>query len=127
MSESKAEIAAVEGWFEGTGAETRLVGSRCTTCNCYFFPKETFFCRNPECHGANPWTVLDSLMESVAVEHADDATKSRIERESEHLHHNRFFEFCARHNIPRDVHKVPRELRDVTNPPTLRELLCDTA
>ena len=83
--------------------------------------------RNPECHGANPWTVLDSLMESVALEHADDATKSRIERESEHLHHNRFFEFCARHNIPRDVHKVPRELRDVTNPPTLRELLCDTA
>ena len=42
---------AIEGWFTN-GAEPRLVGSRCTACGTYFFPKETFACRNPECGGS---------------------------------------------------------------------------
>ena len=49
MSEAKAEVPAIQGWFEGSGDTTHLVGSRCTACHCYFFPKESFFCRNPNC------------------------------------------------------------------------------
>jgi uncharacterized OB-fold protein len=32
-------------------ADPRLLGSRCTTCGTYFFPKEMFLCRNPSCTG----------------------------------------------------------------------------
>ncbi len=42
---------AIEGWFT-SGAEPRLLGSRCTACGTYFFPKETFACRNPQCGGS---------------------------------------------------------------------------
>ncbi len=42
---------AIDGWFTG-GAEPRLLGSRCTACGTYFFPKETFACRNPGCGGS---------------------------------------------------------------------------
>lgn len=39
---------AIDGWFT-SGTEPRLLGSRCTACGTYFFPKETFACRNPRC------------------------------------------------------------------------------
>jgi hypothetical protein len=26
-----------------------LIGSQCKSCGSYFFPKETFYCRNPRC------------------------------------------------------------------------------
>lgn len=42
---------AIEGWFT-SGAEPRLLGSHCTACGTYFFPKETFACRNPLCGGS---------------------------------------------------------------------------
>ncbi len=44
-------LPAIDGWFTG-GAEPRLLGSRCTACGTYFFPKETFACRNPRCGGS---------------------------------------------------------------------------
>jgi uncharacterized OB-fold protein len=31
--------------------DPRLLGSRCTTCGTYFFPRESSFCRHPECDG----------------------------------------------------------------------------
>jgi uncharacterized protein len=31
--------------------DPRLLGSRCTSCGTYFFPKEAYFCRNPDCAG----------------------------------------------------------------------------
>ncbi|MEY2426764.1 MAG: uncharacterized protein QOI61_2336 [Actinomycetota bacterium] len=43
-------VPAVEGWFT-TGAEPHLVGTRCTTCGTVFFPRQSGFCRNPECRG----------------------------------------------------------------------------
>jgi uncharacterized OB-fold protein len=48
---TKAQVPAIEGWFT-TGAEPALLGSRCTDCGTYFFPKEQTFCRNPACRGA---------------------------------------------------------------------------
>ena len=41
---------AVEGWFS-TGAEPALLGSRCTSCGCVFFPPTSGFCRNSGCAG----------------------------------------------------------------------------
>jgi uncharacterized OB-fold protein len=43
-------VPAVEGWFT-TDDEPALLGNRCTTCGTVFFPKATFFCRNPACDG----------------------------------------------------------------------------
>lgn len=45
---STPQIPAIEGWFT-TGAEPHLLGSRCKRCHTYFFPKESFFCKNPSC------------------------------------------------------------------------------
>ena len=46
---------AVDGWFT-TGAEPRLLASRCTTCGNLVFPPHpsdaASFCRNPGCDGA---------------------------------------------------------------------------
>ncbi|MGH9208744.1 MAG: Zn-ribbon domain-containing OB-fold protein [Acidimicrobiales bacterium] len=52
MPLAKTRVPAIEGWFTMDEAEPRLLGSRCTTCGTYFFPREGFFCRNPECDGS---------------------------------------------------------------------------
>jgi uncharacterized OB-fold protein len=41
---------AIEGWFT-TDPEPALLGSRCTTCGTYVFPKASLACPNPECDG----------------------------------------------------------------------------
>jgi len=53
---TKTTIPAVEGWFT-TGDEPALLGTRCRGCGTYFFPRETTFCRNPDCRG----TALDEV------------------------------------------------------------------
>lgn len=44
------QTPAIEGWFT-SGAEPALIGSRCTSCACVFFPPTQGFCRNPVCAG----------------------------------------------------------------------------
>ena len=39
---------SIEGWFT-TGDSPRLIGTRCSQCGTYFFPKQDLYCRNPEC------------------------------------------------------------------------------
>jgi uncharacterized OB-fold protein len=51
MTLGKPRVPAVEGWLSLDDADPRLLGSRCTTCGTYFFPRESFFCRNPDCDG----------------------------------------------------------------------------
>ncbi len=46
---TKPQIAEVDGWFGTDGEGAYLIGSRCTACGSYFFPKQTFACRNPRC------------------------------------------------------------------------------
>ena len=41
---------AIEGWFT-LDDEPSLLGNKCTTCGTVFFPKASFFCRNPACAG----------------------------------------------------------------------------
>jgi uncharacterized OB-fold protein len=43
-------VAAIEGWFT-IGDDPVLLGNRCTSCRTVFFPKASFFCRNPDCDG----------------------------------------------------------------------------
>ena len=47
---SETRTPAIDGWFT-TGDEPALLGNRCTTCGTVFFPKASFFCRNPACAG----------------------------------------------------------------------------
>lgn len=51
MGTGKAQVPAIEGWFTMNAHAPHLLGSRCTRCKSYFFPKESFFCRNPGCGG----------------------------------------------------------------------------
>jgi len=45
----KNRVPAVD-WFTIDEAPA-LLGNRCTTCGTVFFPKASFFCRNPACNG----------------------------------------------------------------------------
>jgi uncharacterized protein len=48
MADTKSATPAVEGWFTTEESPT-LLGSRCPSCGTYSFPRETLFCRNPDC------------------------------------------------------------------------------
>ena len=51
MGEVKERVPAVEGWFTMDEEKPHLLGTRCKSCGTYFFPKESFFCKNPNCDG----------------------------------------------------------------------------
>ncbi len=46
---AKNQVPAIDGWFAMDATAPRLLGSRCATCGTVFFPKESYFCRNPGC------------------------------------------------------------------------------
>ena len=48
MAGAKARVPAVEGWFT-IGERPALLGSRCSSCGTYAFPKQQSFCANPDC------------------------------------------------------------------------------
>ncbi len=50
-TKDREKTPAIEGWFTMNFNEPHLIGSRCKSCKTYFFPKESLFCRNPECNG----------------------------------------------------------------------------
>ncbi len=45
----KNTVAAREGWFTLDPEHPRLLGSQCTACKTFYFPKHSSFCRNPAC------------------------------------------------------------------------------
>lgn len=49
---SHEQVPAIEGWFT-SGPEPQLIGSQCSDCSTYFFPKESTYCRNPGCQSAD--------------------------------------------------------------------------
>jgi uncharacterized OB-fold protein len=51
MSQTITQSPAVQGWFTMDARSPHLLGSQCTACKSYFFPKESLFCRNPGCSG----------------------------------------------------------------------------
>jgi uncharacterized OB-fold protein len=46
---SKTKVPVLEGWFTLDEAAPQLIGTRCTACGTYYFPKQNTFCRNPDC------------------------------------------------------------------------------
>lgn len=45
----KKKVPSVEGLFSVDEAAPTLLGSRCTSCGAYYFPRESVTCRNPSC------------------------------------------------------------------------------
>ncbi len=48
---TKTPVPAIEGWFTLDTEAPALLGTRCLTCGTYSFPRETYFCKNPDCVG----------------------------------------------------------------------------
>ncbi|AXQ28124.1 benzoylsuccinyl-CoA thiolase [Solimonas sp. K1W22B-7] len=51
LAEQPTRVPVLEGWFTLDEQRPHLLGSRCTTCGTYYFPKLKGFCRNPGCNG----------------------------------------------------------------------------
>lgn len=45
----KPVVPALEGWFTLDQEKPHLLGTQCKHCNTYYFPKQTVFCKNPDC------------------------------------------------------------------------------
>lgn len=43
----------LEGWYTLDERTPHLLGTRCKRCGTYYFPKQTQFCRNPDCAGVS--------------------------------------------------------------------------
>jgi uncharacterized OB-fold protein len=48
MTPLTTQVPAIDGWFTTTD-EPALVGTKCASCDSYFFPPERALCRNPAC------------------------------------------------------------------------------
>ena len=48
---TKTRVPAIEGWFTLDAERPALLGTKCTACGSFFFPRETYFCKNPSCLG----------------------------------------------------------------------------
>ena len=48
----KPQVPAIEGWYTMNEDAPHLIGSRCTACGTYFFPKQDSYCKNPACDGS---------------------------------------------------------------------------
>ena len=47
----KNRVAAREDWYTLDAERPRLIGSQCSACGTYYFPRWAGFCRNPACDG----------------------------------------------------------------------------
>ena len=47
--DAKVKTPVLEGWFTLDEQAPHLIGTRCTACGTYYFPKQKNFCRNPDC------------------------------------------------------------------------------
>ena len=45
----KPTIAAIEGWYTMDNDKPHLIGACCASCGTYYFPKQSQFCKNPDC------------------------------------------------------------------------------
>ncbi len=47
----KPLVPAIEGWYTMNMEQPHLIGSQCQDCGTYFFPKVSYYCKNPCCEG----------------------------------------------------------------------------
>lgn len=45
--------AAIQGWYSLDANTPHLIGTQCQSCKTYYFPKQSNFCRNPDCQSEN--------------------------------------------------------------------------
>lgn len=48
-AEGKSIEPALHGWFTMDPEKPQLLGSRCKKCGTYYFPKQSNYCKNPDC------------------------------------------------------------------------------
>ncbi len=48
---AKPVVAAIEGWYTLNADQPHLIGTRCTCCGTYYFPRQSMYCKNPACDG----------------------------------------------------------------------------
>ncbi|WP_317930835.1 Zn-ribbon domain-containing OB-fold protein [Halioxenophilus sp. WMMB6] len=46
---AKTAVPVLEGWFALVDGQAHLTGSKCQNCGTYYFPKQSLYCRNPDC------------------------------------------------------------------------------
>ena len=51
MSQPLDAQPVLDGWFTLDPIAPQLIGSRCTACGTYYFPRLGGYCRNPDCDG----------------------------------------------------------------------------
>jgi uncharacterized OB-fold protein len=49
---NKPRVPAIEGWYTMED-KPHLIGTRCTQCGTYFFPRQSGYCRNPDCDSSD--------------------------------------------------------------------------
>ncbi|MEZ5508525.1 MAG: OB-fold domain-containing protein [Gammaproteobacteria bacterium] len=47
---TKPQVPVLEGWFT-LEEKPHLIGTQCTKCGTYYFPRQSLFCKNPACDG----------------------------------------------------------------------------
>ena len=45
----KPQLPAIEGWHTMDTDQPHLIGTCCSDCGTYYFPKLSAFCKNPDC------------------------------------------------------------------------------
>lgn len=58
MQEDQMPTALLEGWYKTENGQAHLLGSCCVECGTYYFPAQTFYCRNPVCDSSSLKEVL---------------------------------------------------------------------
>jgi uncharacterized OB-fold protein len=48
----KNSAPAIAGWYTLDPKTPHLIGTRCKGCGSYYFPKQSLFCRNPDCQSS---------------------------------------------------------------------------
>jgi uncharacterized OB-fold protein len=46
---TKPTVPVLEGWFTLDADKPHLIGTQCKSCATYYFPKQSVFCKNPDC------------------------------------------------------------------------------
>ena len=49
---AKPHVPAIDGWHT-MAAKPHLIGTQCESCGTYFFPKQSHFCKNPQCESTD--------------------------------------------------------------------------
>ncbi|MEM8497056.1 MAG: OB-fold domain-containing protein [Pseudomonadota bacterium] len=70
LTNAAGQSAALEGWYTLDDDRPALIGTRCTRCSTYYFPKMARFCRNPDC-GSEEFEEVELSREGTVWSYTD--------------------------------------------------------